>query len=198
MRNHVLKTATIAAALLITAGAISANAVTVSVGGGGGNVAGVSSGPAAGTNSGVSVGTTSGPLLNSTTSGTDNKARVNLGGTDSSGTVAKATTGNVNGTDTTAVIGNGNGPLADANADGTTNDAAVNLGGIMGADLVGLLGGLNGGTGAINANRVGVAFAGLSDDGQSAVRLQCKGVMANPQGFSARQLKLCKVIQRIN
>ena len=38
----------------------------------------------------------------------------------------------------------------------------------MGADLVGLLGGLNGG-GAVNANSIGVAFAGLSDEDKSAV-----------------------------
>jgi hypothetical protein len=67
----------------------------------------------------------------------------------------------------------------------------------MGADLVGLLGGLNGGS-AINANSIGVAFAGLSDEDKSAVKLQCQGVLSNPTGFKAHQVKLCKVIDKIN
>ena len=78
MRIQTWKAAALATILVLGAGSVSAYALDVSVGGGGGNVATGTTGSAAGTASGVSVGTTSGPLVNSNTCGTKNNARVNL------------------------------------------------------------------------------------------------------------------------
>jgi hypothetical protein len=171
MQIHILKTAALAAVLMFGAASVSAYAVDVTIGGGSGNVVSGTTGSAAGTSTGVAIGTTPGPLVDTTSNGSTTNGKVNLGG-------------------------GGTGPLVVTNSDGSTTNGQVNL---NGADLLGLLGGTNGGAGnGFNEGRVNVAVAGLSGGGQAAVKLRCRSILASPDSFDTQLVQLCRIVAKMN
>lgn len=98
MRSQFLQ-AGLLAGVVIFGSAVSTYAANVSIGGGSGSVASVSSGPAANTSTTANIGNTSGPLATATSDGSTSNANVNLGAARGNGQIANTINGLLNGVD---------------------------------------------------------------------------------------------------
>lgn len=180
----------LATAALLASVAAPAIALDVSVGG-----VSVSGGSSSGGGTTVSTGTG------------DTSASATIGGGSNIATVSTGT----GGTGVSAGIGNTSGDLVTVNSNDSTTDANVNLGSLglggtsdlingvtdpLGTTLDGVdlgdLGDLGGGGGGGGA--VLTAFNGLAGGDQQRIRLTCRAVLADPSGFNAQTIALCRLL----
>jgi hypothetical protein len=162
MRAYIIKTA--AAALLLGAATVPSYALTVGLGGGGGNVASVSSGNTANTNTKGTVSTNPGSLLSATSANGQTNAAVNLG----------SLTNGING------VTNGGG----LPGLGTVPPVSVDIGG----------GGAGAGGGGLNTGAVTAQLSNMGGGQAAALRIRCASIMASPGAFDAQLVALCRII----
>lgn len=179
MTTHALKTLALSASLLL-AGAVSAYAVDVSVGGVSASALNGGGQPAATANTGSALGsvTATAKALDST-----------------DGTIADVNVGLPGKNKAKVHIGSGAGSLVDVDSNGNPIDGgnatsgAINLGGLLGGI------GDDGPGGVAPGAPPGEVVAGLSAGEQAKLRANCRTILKSPASYQANLVSICRLLK---